>query len=212
MCPGVSVGGTFTLGGVTYTKRDRAGLDALRGLAGTEAELPTSCTTGITDLSFFTSNKAGIQVSVRFNPDLSTWDTSAVTTIASMFSGASAFNNGDPGNSGAKPLNSWDTSKVTAMNDMFNLATAFNQDVSGWDTSRVTSMKNMFALALLFNQNIGTWNTAAVESMEQMFLAAGAFNGNIGGGGVDHELGEEHGWDVQRCLAVQFEHRLVGHE
>ena len=181
MCPGVPVGGTFILGGVTYTRRDRAGLNALRGAAGTEAELSTSCTTGITDLSYFASDNVGLQVSASFNPDLSTWDTSAVTTMVSLFMGASVFNNGDPGNNAAKPLNSWDTSKVTAMNEMFNLATAFNQDVSGWDTSRVTSMKNMFALALLFNQNIGTWNTAAVESMEQMFLAAGAFNGNIGG-------------------------------
>jgi surface protein len=180
MCPGVPVGGTFILGGVTYTRRDRAGLNALRGAAGTEAELSTSCTTGITDLSYFASDKVGLQVSASFNPDLSTWDTSAVTTMASLFMGASVFNNGDPGNNAAKPLNSWDTSKVTTMLDMFNLATAFNQDVSGWDTGRVTNMKNMFALCVVFNQNIGTWSTARVESMEQMFLAANAFDGNIG--------------------------------
>jgi hypothetical protein len=29
LCPGVAVGDSFTLGGVTYTKRDRAGLMAL---------------------------------------------------------------------------------------------------------------------------------------------------------------------------------------
>ena len=49
-CPGVAVGASFTLGGVTYTKRDRAGLVALKGTAN-EADLVTSCTTGVTDMS-----------------------------------------------------------------------------------------------------------------------------------------------------------------
>ncbi len=181
MCPGVPVGGRFVLGGVIYTRRDRAGLDALRGDAGTEAELSTSCTTGITDLSYFAADNGGIsRVSATFNPDLSTWDTSAVTTMASLFATAIVFNNGDPGNNNAKPLNSWDTSKVTTMLNMFSVCVAFNQDVSGWDTQRVTDLKNTFALCGLFNQNIGTWNTAAVETMEGTFLAATAFNGNIG--------------------------------
>ena len=48
-CPGVAVGASFTLGGVTYTKRDRAGLDALLSSAN-EADLVTSCTTGVTDM------------------------------------------------------------------------------------------------------------------------------------------------------------------
>ena len=50
-CPGVAVGASFTLGGVTYTKRDRAGLVALRGTAN-EADLVTSCTTGVSDMSY----------------------------------------------------------------------------------------------------------------------------------------------------------------
>jgi hypothetical protein len=49
-CPGVAVGASFTLGGVTYTKRDRAGLVALVSSAN-EADLVTSCTTGVTDMS-----------------------------------------------------------------------------------------------------------------------------------------------------------------
>ena len=50
LCPGVAVGDSFTLGGVTYTKRDRAGLMALVGSAN-EADLVTSCTTGVTDMT-----------------------------------------------------------------------------------------------------------------------------------------------------------------
>jgi surface protein len=151
LCPAAAVGDTGVVDGVTYTKRDRAALDALRGDASTEAELSTSCTTGITDLSYFAADNGVIRVSATFNPDLSTWDTSAVTTMASLFEGAIVFNNGDPGNNNAKPLNSWDTSKVTTMLNMFSVCVAFNQDVSGWDTQRVTVLKNTFALCGLFN-------------------------------------------------------------
>lgn len=41
---------TGVVDSVTYTKRDRDGLDALVGVNDTE--LVTSCTSGVTDLSF----------------------------------------------------------------------------------------------------------------------------------------------------------------
>jgi len=47
-CPGVAVGASFTLRGVTYTRRDRARLMALLGI--NEAEMATSCTTGVTNM------------------------------------------------------------------------------------------------------------------------------------------------------------------
>ncbi|MCP3857712.1 MAG: amidohydrolase family protein, partial [Actinomycetia bacterium] len=86
-CPGVAVGASFTLGGVTYTKRDRAGLDALVSSAN-EADLVTSCTTGVTDLSeLFGEALGGSKVSdpATFNPDLSSWDVSSVTDMNGMF-------------------------------------------------------------------------------------------------------------------------------
>ncbi len=54
LCPSASVGDTGVVNGVTYTKRDRAGL---RGLVGTvnEAEMATSCTSGVTDMSYMFS-------------------------------------------------------------------------------------------------------------------------------------------------------------
>ena len=48
-CPGVALGASFTLGGVTYTKRDRDGLLELVRTAN-EADLATSCTTGVTNM------------------------------------------------------------------------------------------------------------------------------------------------------------------
>ena len=49
LCPSASVGDTGVVGGVTYTKRDRDGLLALKGTAN-EAELVTSCTSGVTNM------------------------------------------------------------------------------------------------------------------------------------------------------------------
>ena len=46
LCPRAEVGDTGTVDGIEYTKRDRAGLDALRGPAD-QAKLATSCTSGI---------------------------------------------------------------------------------------------------------------------------------------------------------------------
>ena len=51
-----------------------------------------------------------------FNQDLSTWVTSSVTDMNSMFQGAIRFN--QHGHVGTV----WDTSKVTDMSNMFNSA------------------------------------------------------------------------------------------
>ena len=50
LCPDANVNDTGVVDSVTYTKRDRDGLDALVGVNDTE--LVTSCTSGVTDLSF----------------------------------------------------------------------------------------------------------------------------------------------------------------
>ena len=138
-CPGIANGGTFVLDGVEYTKRDRAGLDEIVANSGRWSELPTSCTTGVDDMSQLFEGKATI------NENLSSWDTGAVTNMGGMFRDATLFNNGDPGNNGANPLDAWDTTKVEDMSDMFYFADAFNQDVSDWNTGAVTNMHGMFA-------------------------------------------------------------------
>ena len=50
MCPGVAVGQTFDISGVTYTKRDRNGLLGLVQDSSKWPELSTSCTTGVDDM------------------------------------------------------------------------------------------------------------------------------------------------------------------
>ena len=75
--------------------------------------------------------------------EISTWDTSKVTSMYGLFCGATSFN---------QPLNKWDVSKVTNMEAMFWGATSFNQPLNKWNVSKVTDMSYMFAAARSFNQ------------------------------------------------------------
>jgi hypothetical protein len=89
LCPAAAVGDTGVVDGVTYTKRDRAALNALVTASPTdEVELARSCTTGVTNLSeLFGDAFGGSKVSdpTTFNPDLSSWDVSSVTNMTDMF-------------------------------------------------------------------------------------------------------------------------------
>ena len=84
-----------------------------------------------------------------FNQDLSSWETSSVTTMAFMLMGQIEFN---------QDIGLWDVSNVTNMNYMFYEAEAFNQDIGSWDVSNVTDMNRMFIGASAFNQDIGSWD------------------------------------------------------
>ncbi|KAH8058112.1 hypothetical protein JL721_9570 [Aureococcus anophagefferens] len=116
---------------------------------------------------------------------ISSWDTSKVTDMSSMFFYADAFN---------QDLSGWDTSAVTDMSAMFNYASAFNQDIGDWDTSKVTSMNYLFEEARAFNQDIGAWNTASVTSMSWTFSYALAFDQDISD--WDRVVRDEHVRDV----------------
>jgi prepilin-type N-terminal cleavage/methylation domain-containing protein len=142
----VAVGTTadFRIGGVstTFTKRTAAQIKADRTLAS------TSCTSGITDMSYMFDWGA-----TEFNDDISHWDTSNVTNMLAMFDRASAFN---------QDIGSWDTGEVTNMMSMFDRASAFNQDIGSWDTSKVTDMLAMFNRASAFNQDLSGWDVDKV--------------------------------------------------
>ncbi len=131
-----------------------------------------------------------------FNQNIGSWNTSSVTNMNSMFYSASIFN---------QNINGWDTSSVTNMASMF-LNSGFNQNINGWDTSSVTTMNNMFRSSS-YNQNIGAWDTNSVTDMFQMFYGT-PFNQDIGawntssvtnmaemfeGGNFNQNIG---GWDT----------------
>ena len=184
LCPDAAVGDSGDVGGVTYTKYDRAGLDTL--LSTNAAALEFACTSGVTDMSSLFNG------ATSFNVSIGHWDTSDVTDMSAMFVSASVFNQpiGDWDMSGVanmnsmflyarafnQPIGSWDTSSVTDMNSMFWDADVFNEDIGNWDTSSVTDMGYMFNGADLFNQPLSSWETGSVANMYGMFASAGAFN------------------------------------
>ena len=96
----------------------------------------------------------------------STWNTSSVTNMGSMFSRAFALTNID----GAS---TWNTSSVTNMSSMFSdTYTLTNIDgTSNWNTGNVTNMSYMFshAYALTNINALSTWNTSSVTNMSYMF-------------------------------------------
>jgi surface protein len=124
----------------------------------------------------------------QFNQDISAWNTSKVTNIATMFLGATNFNNGmGAGVGGSLP---WDTSAVTNMAGMFSGASNFNQSINYWDTSKVVSFESMFQDAIRFNNGSSSssvsrmvWrtNTGVTTTMLNMFYNASAFNQDISG-------------------------------
>ena len=72
----VCFGGAYP---VTFTKVNGTELYAIAGNATRWGELPTVCTTGVTDMSNLFKNKGA------FNESIGSWDTSAVTNMESMY-------------------------------------------------------------------------------------------------------------------------------
>ncbi len=104
------------------------------------------------------------------SPNLNMIDTSAITSMQTLFDSDSTFN-GD--------ITKWNTSNVEDMDSMFRKASVFNQDIGDWDVGKVTNMSNMFVSATSFNQDIGDWNMSAVTATSYMFFRASAFNKDI---------------------------------
>ena len=123
-------------------------------------------------------NMRAMFAGTKFNQDISSWNTSNVTDMSHMFSGATAFN---------QPLNTWDVSNVTNMSYMFagvryvdgdsyKRISSFNQPLWKWNVSKVTNMSHMFDGARNFNQDISNWNTSSVTDMSWLFAGALDFN------------------------------------
>ena len=93
--------------------------------------------------------------------NISTWDISIVTTLASLFyshcSTLSTFN---------EPLDAWEVSSVTSLNQALYQASVFDQSLASWDVSRVTDMQNFLNRAYAFSQNLVAWDTSKMVNLE----------------------------------------------
>ena len=134
----------------------------------------TSLVTDMSDLFYFNGSADSHLESFFNSNDISTWDTSKVTTFHGMFQ-----HKNSPINSYGfdENLSYWDTSSARDMSYMFFTADNFNQNIGGWDTSNVENMDHMFFKARTFNNgsasgvstNTLNWDTSNVINMESMF-------------------------------------------
>lgn len=119
-------------------------------------------------------------VNASFNPDISGWDTSAATSMASMFKSRPSFN---------QDLGSWEVSLVQQFDSMFQSATVFNNGgVSGvgvgmdqWDIGSALDLQMMFRGAQGFNCYIGSWDLVGVTDINRMFAGAILFDQDLSG-------------------------------
>ena len=157
--PWAVVGNYYELNGLRYLIVDNSNFNPTGNFL--------MCTTKVTNMSGAFGNTRNPYAGIS----ITSWDTSNVTNMQSMFSNNSAFN---------QNIGNWNTSRVTNMQGMFSNNRAFNQNIGNWNTSRVTNMQGMFEFNNIFNQDIGNWNTSNVTNMYAMFRYNSAFNKNIG--------------------------------
>jgi surface protein len=157
------------------------------------------------DVSKVTSAVQMFANSVRWDGDVSYFNTSNLTNMYGMLTGqGGVFPHGSFTNMGNPDIGNWDTSNVTDMTGVFGSQYKFNQNIGNWNTSNVTIMAFMFGLAPtpfvlpaavgLFNNggsnSIKNWDTSKVTDMSQMFQLQLNF---------DQEIGT---WDVSKVTTM----------
>lgn len=119
-----------------------------------------------------------LRLALKFNQNISFWDTSSVTDFGALFYSAGVFNNGCAVDDPSCSLD-WGTNSATTMYQMFSGAVEFDQNLSMFDTSNVANMTGMFHSAEKFNHDVSMWDVGAVTSIDSMFRSAGVFNRDL---------------------------------
>ena len=140
--------------------------DGFDGLSGVEinTNVPKRFECGDGYFLPITSAQKNITLISRLKEvDISCWDLSSYTSMASMFQGCSSLQSLD--------VSGFDTSNVTSMASMFQGCSSLQSlDVSGFDTSNVTSMASMFqGCSSLQSLDVSGFDTSNVTSIYNMF-------------------------------------------
>jgi surface protein len=119
-----------------------------------------------------------------FNQDLTLWGPrlSAVITTDAMFSGASAFNNGDIAGGSSRPLD-WDLYSVGDIGRTFSGCTSFNQSLSYWGDKlgNLEAMRGLFGQAIVYDQDMSSWGpyVSACTDFADVFQSCVSFNQSL---------------------------------
>jgi surface protein len=115
----------------------------------------------VPDLHLVNNLRAAFANTAISGGNFNAWDTSEVTDMSYLFSGATQFN---------QPLSSWKVQNVTTMQGMFQNASSFDQDLSAWKPVKVAT-KNGFSNFLFntalsvyhYNALLGAWAQQEVQ-------------------------------------------------
>lgn len=105
MCTNAKAGDKGVINNITYTRRTKSQINPTNA--------PTTCTSGIKDMSNLFMSKASIK------GDISHWDVSKVTNMDNMFFGATNFN---------QPLNAWCVENITSEPINFSTSSALTEE------------------------------------------------------------------------------------
>ncbi len=148
------------------------------------------------------------------NPDVSNWDTSAVSDLSGMFANTRLTN---------PDVSDWETSSVTDMTAMFEDATGIEDlRVDGWNTGQVTSMERMFANAGFSGSMdkppyLVDWDFSKVTTMAGMLrgqtLPTASYSNmldKIAEGSVMMNVYFDAGGSTYNTVGANAKHRLKG--
>jgi len=133
-----------------------------------------------------------------FNQSLNSWNTIAVTTIASIFESAIAFNNGLA--SGVGGTMTWNTGNISSMARAFFLTNSFNQNISSWNVFNVLNYTQTFGSSIFNNglasgvSGVMSWtinnSPSSSVTFSSTFSQNGSFNQDISS------------WDMSRVVSL----------
>ena len=123
--------------------------------------VPTTLPSHITSLDYMFAG------CLKFDQDITGWDTSNVTSMEGTFKGCYSFN---------QDIGNWDVSNVTNMVSTFAECTMFNQDLSNWNTASLTNLSHTFAGCSNFNGSLNTWDVSKVTMLVSTFAGATSFD------------------------------------
>jgi len=171
------------------------------GLISVPAALPT----GVTDTGYMFMNCSNNS----FNPNVATWDMSAVTLSYYMFIGCT-------GTSFNPDVSNWDVGNVTRADYMFSDCNknAFNPNVSAWNVGNVTNFNSMFSgcYGTSFNPDVSNWDVSKGTDLGRLFRSCNkaAFRGGRGATGVGIASRETPSRWLLRAAGVAMTDFFVG--
>ena len=154
-----------------YSIRLKSSSANLRSITVNQPVTLTSCVLGCPNLVKIDFGLSNVSIKGTLNIscpkisflDVSSFDTSRLTTMSRIFSGCYSLSSID--------VSSWNTSNVSNMSGMFQQCKSLQSlDLSNWNTTFLTDVSDMFfGCDQLKVLNLSGWNTVNIDDMSLMF-------------------------------------------